>query len=326
MEISYVQPLSRAWERMRQILFDPFELAKWLVLGFSAWLAGLAGGGGGSTAANGISDEIDRTTAHGSDVAEVVDVVRESLIWLPLVLLGVLAIIAIALVVLWVSSRAKFIFLDNVVHNRAHIVEPWHRLKNIGDSLFLWRLGFFAAFLGVLLLIAGVIFIPAATLSFSDALRGLSFAGILIGAMTVALLGIVVFFVVLLLENFVIPIMYKFDLKATEAWRYFLPWLKSYGGWFAIYGLLILVAAVLLQMLVAMLCLFTCCIVLLPYVGTVILLPVWVLYRAYGIEFLAQFHPDFDLFLSSTVRPAPLDDVVADPSETDGGWPDNEDE
>ena len=93
-----------------------------------------------------------------------------------------------------------------------------------------------------------------------------------------------------------------------------------------IYGLLVLVASVLLQMLVAMLCLFTCCIVLLPYVGTVILLPVWVLYRAYGIEFLAQFHPDFDLFMSSTVMPAPLDDVVVDPSETDGGWPDTEDE
>ena len=64
MQISYVQPLSRAWERMRQILFDPFELAKWLVLGFSAWLAGLAGGGGGGTAANGISVEIDRKTVH----------------------------------------------------------------------------------------------------------------------------------------------------------------------------------------------------------------------------------------------------------------------
>ena len=247
--------------------------------------------------------------------------VRESLIWLPLILLGVLAVIAIALVVLWVSSRAKFIFLDNVVHNRAHIVEPWHRLKGRGDSLFLWRLGFIAALLGVLLLIAAAVFIPAATLSFSDALRGLSFAGILLGVMTVTMIGVVAFFVVLLLENFVIPIMYKFDLRATEAWRYFLPWLKSYGGWFVIYGLLVLVAAVLLQMLVAMLCLFTCCIVLLPYVGTVILLPVWVLYRAYGIEFLAQFHPDFDLFLSSQVPPAPVDEVLEEMLESDNDWP-----
>ncbi len=321
MQISFVEPLSRAWERMRQILFDPFELAKWLVLGFSAWLAGLAGGGGGGTAMNGISDEIDRESVHGSEFTEVVDVVRDSLVWLPLILLGVLAVIAIALVILWVSSRAKFIFLDNVVHNRAHVVEPWHRLKGVGDSLFLWRLGFFAAFLGVLLLIAGAVFIPAATLSFSDALRGLSFAGILLGVMTVVVLGIVAFFIMLLLENFVIPIMYKFDLKATEAWRYFLPWLKADGGWFVIYCLLVLVAAVVMQMLVAMLCLFTCCIVLLPYVGTVILLPAWVLYRAYSIEFLAQFHPDFDLFLSGPVTPSPVDEVLEEMLESDNDWP-----
>lgn len=326
MQISFVEPLSRAWERMRQTLFGPFELAKWLVLGFSAWLAGLAGGGGGGTAVNGISDEIERETVHGSDFGEVIDGVFESLIWLPLILLGLLVVIAVALVVLWVSSRAKFIFLDNVVYNRSHIVEPWHRLKRIGDSLFLWRLGFFAAFLGVMLLIAGAVFIPAATLSFSDALRGLSFAGILFGVMTVIMLGIVAFFIILLLENFVIPIMYKFDLKTTEAWRYFLPWLKAHGGWFVIYGILVLVAAVALQMLVAMLCLFTCCIVLLPYVGTVILLPVWVLYRAYGIEFLAQFHPEFDLFISGPMAPAPLDDVLEELAETEDNWPLTNDE
>ena len=41
MQISFVEPLSRAWERMRRMLFSPFELGRWLVLGFSAWLAGL---------------------------------------------------------------------------------------------------------------------------------------------------------------------------------------------------------------------------------------------------------------------------------------------
>ncbi len=321
MQISFVEPLSRAWERMRQILFEPFELATWLVLGFSAWLAGLASGGGGGTAINGASDEVDRKLAHGSDLGEAAEAVLDNLFWLPLVLLGVLLVVAIFLVILWVSSRAKFIFLDNVVHQRAHIVEPWHRLKRVGDSLFLWRFGFFAAFFGVLLVIAGAIFIPAATLSFSDALRGLSFAGILLGVMTVVVLGIVAFFVVLLLESFVIPIMYKFDLKTTEAWRYFLPWLKAHGGWFVIYSVLVLMAAVVLQMLVAMLCLFTCCIVLLPYVGTVILLPVWVLYRAYGIEFLAQFHPDFDLFLSGPVTPAPVDEVLEEMLESENDWP-----
>ena len=36
MTIRYVQPLTRAWDRMVHILFQPFDLAKWLVIGFAA--------------------------------------------------------------------------------------------------------------------------------------------------------------------------------------------------------------------------------------------------------------------------------------------------
>ena len=116
--------------------------------------------------------------------------------------------------------------------------------------------------------------------------------------------AVLAFFVLLFLENFVIPIMYKFDLRAVEAWRFFLPWLKRHSGWFVAYAVLLLVAGVAFQLVVMMLCLFTCCIVLIPYVGTVILLPAWVLYRIFAIEFLAQFHPDFDLFTASPRSPA----------------------
>jgi len=312
MQISFVDPLSRAWERMRQTLLEPFELAKWLVLGFSAWLAGLANSGSNGAVWNRSSDEMDHGRSLSSGFGEAMDGVIDNLVWMPLIMLGLLVVLAIALAVFWVSSRAKFIFLDNVVNNRAQIVEPWGRFKRIGDSLFLWRVAFVAALCGVLLVLAGVIFVPAASLSFSDALRGLSFAGIFLGVLTLAVVGVAAFFILLFLENFVIPIMYKFDLKAMEAWRYFMPWLRAHAGWFVVYGVLFLVAAMAVQMLVFLLCIFTCCIVLIPYVGTVILLPVWVLYRIYSIEFLAQFHPDFDLFLGGP-EPAPM--VATDPEE-----------
>ena len=48
--ISVRQPLSNAWQRMKDLLFRPFSFKIWFVLGFTAWLAGLAsrsGGGGG---------------------------------------------------------------------------------------------------------------------------------------------------------------------------------------------------------------------------------------------------------------------------------------
>ena len=45
-EISIVDPLSQAMTWSRDVLFRPFDLTKWFVLGFCAWLAMLCDGGG----------------------------------------------------------------------------------------------------------------------------------------------------------------------------------------------------------------------------------------------------------------------------------------
>jgi hypothetical protein len=296
MRIAYFEPLSRAWERMKFILWRPFELAKWLVLGFSAWLAGLtdsAGGGGWKYTADRNDFPWCSSWPGGGSLGDA----GEALLWLPLVFILVIAIAAILLLILWLSSRAKFIFLDNVVHNRAHIVEPWNRLRALGNSLFLWRLFFLVVCGLIALALILIFFAPAMTLSFSDAIAGLSYAAMGFGVMILVAFGIVAGFVALMLEGFVIPIMYKFDLTATEAWRYFLPWLKTRSWQFVLYALLVVVLALGFVLIFGLACLLTCCIVAIPYVGTVILLPLWVTYRIYSIEFLAQFDPGFDLFL-----------------------------
>ena len=299
MIIGYVEPLSRAWERMKNILWRPFNLGKWLVLGFSAWLAGLADGGGG-TVWKGISDD-DLSGRCNIGNGDVFHGLGDTLIWLPLIFVVVMAVAAILLAILWLSSRAKFIFLDNVVHNRAQIVEPWHRLRDLGNSLFLWRIGFVVVCGLIVLLLLILFFAPAATLSFSDALGGLSFAAMFLGVFTLVLFGIAAAFVALLLEGFVIPIMYKFDLKATEAWRYFLPWIKTRPWPFILYSLLVLALGFCFAFFFVLLCALTCCLVAFPYVGTVILLPVWVTYRLFSVEFLAQFDPGFDVFTPAIV-------------------------
>jgi hypothetical protein len=40
----------------------------------------------------------------------------------------------------------------------------------------------------------------------------------------------------------------------------------------------------------------TCCLAVLPYIGTVILLPIFVCLRAFGLFFIRQFGPDYDVF------------------------------
>jgi hypothetical protein len=286
---------------MKHILWRPFDLAKWLVLGFSCWLAGLvdSGRGGGW---KWIVDENDfpgRHNIYGGHGSY--EELGGALIWLPLIFIVIMAIAAILVLVLWLSSRAKVIYLDNVVHNRAQIVEPWHRLRDLGNSLFLWRLGFFVACGLVALVLLMLFFAPAATLSFSDALSGLSYAAMVFGVIIMICFGFVAAFVALMLEAFVIPIMYKFDLKATEAWSYFLPWLKTRPWQFVLYALFVLALFICFYIVLSLLCLLTCCIVLLPYVGTVLTLWFWVTYRLFSIEFLAQFDPGFDLFTPAEI-------------------------
>ena len=139
MQIAYFAPLNLAWERMKHILWRPFDLSRWIVLGFSAWLAGLAdGSGGGGWKWIMDNDDFRGGSAFGSH-GNSWEGASDLLLWLPLLFVIIMAVAAILLVILWVSSRSKFIFLDNVVHNRAEIVEPWHRLRDLGNSLFLWR-------------------------------------------------------------------------------------------------------------------------------------------------------------------------------------------
>ena len=295
MRIAYFEPLGRAWERMKHILWRPFDLAKWLVLGFSCWLAGLADGAGGGW--KWIVDENDFPARHTAYRGRgSFDEIGEALIWLPLVFIIIMAVAAILLLILWISSRAKVIYLDNIVHNRAQIVEPWHRLRDLGNSLFLWRLGFVVACGLVVLVLLLIFFAPAATFSFSEALSGLSYAAMVFVIIIMICFGFVAAFIALMLEAFVIPIMYKFDLKATEAWSYFLPWLRSRPWQFVLYALFVLALIFVFVCLFALACALTCCIVALPYVGTVILLPFYVTYRILSLEFLAQFDPNFDVF------------------------------
>ena len=41
---SVIAPVGMALETMRRVLFQPFNLVKWLAIGFTAWLAMLEGG------------------------------------------------------------------------------------------------------------------------------------------------------------------------------------------------------------------------------------------------------------------------------------------
>src|SRR5579863_1037870 len=117
-EISVTEAVEPAYERVKLMLFKPFDFTKWIVIGFCAWLAGLgeSGGGGfhggnfsGNNNANHTADDFRHFYHQASDY------VSANIAWIvPLAGFVIMLLLAIWLVVLWLNSRGKFMFLHCV--------------------------------------------------------------------------------------------------------------------------------------------------------------------------------------------------------------------
>jgi hypothetical protein len=95
--------------------------------------------------------------------------------------------------------------------------------------------------------------------------------------------------------------------------------LSARPGIFVLYVLFQIVLSMAIAALVVMAvlatCCISCCLLLLPYVGTVVLLPVLIFKRAYPLYFLAQFGPEYDVFPPPTPpMPAPGLPPMASPA------------
>jgi hypothetical protein len=92
-----------------------------------------------------------------------------------------------------------------------------------------------------------------------------------------------------------------------DAWREFGALLRGRLGHFVVYLLFRVLLAIVISALVLTVVLVTCCIagclLAIPYLGTVLLLPILVFERAYSVHFLAQFGPSFNVF--SAAAPIP---------------------
>jgi hypothetical protein len=201
-EISVTDPISPALERVKQILFRPFDLGKWFTIGFCAWLAMLGEGGGGG-GFNGNYGGGNHPSNPGSGY--------------------------------------------------------------VGESL---RHGFNQA--GHSILDNPFWIVPALVLA------------------------------VMFAVDFVVPIMFLRGGRWLEAWKEFHGLLWEHPGQFVLYILFQIVLAMASGVITLGAILITCCIagclVVIPYIGTVVLLPVLVFKRSYSARFLAQFGPHYDVF------------------------------
>jgi hypothetical protein len=291
-EIQIFKPFGEAFELMKKILFQPFELKKWFVIGFAAWLANLGGGGGFNYPYN------EREDAH--KLNETIGQIPHSVL-----ITGICALIAVVLflVVLfaWLRARGRFMFIECIVKNRGAIAEPWREFRTEGNSYFLFSLMATVC----LMLLAALLSAPLVYV----AIRGRFYLSLhrdrlepyvlLIIALWVFVILLIVFAWALVV-NFMVPVMYRRRCRAYEAFRAATSLIARHPGEIVLYCLFLIVLAVASVMVGCVVTCATCCIAAIPYVGTVILLPVFVLLRSFSLLFLRQFGPEYDVWASFT--------------------------
>ncbi len=252
---------------------------------------------------------------------------------LPLLIGIVAASLFLGIILLWVSSVAQFVFLNDVATNRGDVFRSWRLFMRRGLSLFLWRIGLF---LITLVVVAAIIILTSVAIGSAVAYfaHGSSVAIVVFVLGLVA--GLVLFmpllalgFSVVFLRDFVVPFMYKYDLTGFDAWGYFLQLFRLHWAGFLIFALLklIIILGLRIAALVAIVC--TCGIVLWPimvpgldvlwiYLLAVALLPLAVFFRALGPAFLFELNPAYQML--GAMESALLDGgEAAAAGWTDGG-------
>lgn len=282
--IEIFKPFGEAFELMKKILFQPFDIKKWFAIGFAAWLANLGGGGGFNYRYN-----------RREDMQKLNETIGQ--IPHPIIVTGICILIGLVLVLIvlcaWLRARGGFMFIDCIVTNRGAIAEPWRNFRTEGNSYFFFSLLAGFGFLVFAALLSLPFMLPI--------IRGVTFLHIhdvyLIS--TIAAWAFVVIILVLtwsLIANFMVPVMYVQRCRASKAFRIVAGLIANHPGEIVLYCLFLIVLALATGIVTCFATCATCCIAAIPYIGTVILLPIFVLLRSFSLLFLRQFGPDYDVW------------------------------
>ncbi|MHC4456008.1 MAG: DUF7544 domain-containing protein [Planctomycetota bacterium] len=305
--ISVIDPIGPAIEKVKLILFKPFDLGKWFVIGFCAWLAYLGQGGGGGG---------PNISQNQVEVQQVKDFFVQNAYWLiPVILVGFVMGIVLWVVFIWLSSRGKFMFLHCVATNRAEVKIPWQKFKEQANSLFIFRIMVGLVSFLCLALLVGLTIVLIVLCIRGPGITALFIVGLIFLIPIIIAAGIAVAVLFKFTYDFVVPIMFLGTTSCIDAWREFRNLLSKNKARFALYilfqiviaivtGIIGATVAIIFVVILALLtCCAACCFMVIPglslaftYLITVLLLPLSIFKRAYSLLYLRQFGPQFDVF------------------------------
>jgi hypothetical protein len=323
--IDFTRALESAWERMVIILFRPFDPAKWGLMGFIAFLAVLAEGGVNFNNPLPMGRQNTTTTTHTyQSLPAALHAFKQFTAWLGtlsgnpwlalFVALGALYVV-LWLVLNWVGCRAEFVFIDNIVRNRAALVWPWKYYARQGNVWFLFHLGL--TLLYVVLVgttVAAFLFLNWAWINGERdpnpgeyLVVGMS---LLVFAVASILGGIVLF----LIRSLVQPLYFKQTMGLGQALTAVLSLIFTQPLSLFVYLLLSFAIGLAAGLVACLIFCATCCVIIwvscVPFAGSLLLsavlcqliLPILVFTRCFQLDCLAQFGPQYDVW---NVPPAP---------------------
>lgn len=304
--VSVIEPVSQAIEKTKEILLQPFDLKKWGVIGFCAWLAALGGNGGvGRIGKWGRFCTADQN--RWPDASEIGTWPASNLFWVVPATAGVVIfIILFSIALAWLRSRGKFMFLHCVALNCAQVALPWNIYSQQSNSLFLFKLS-----TGLMALFCFLPFLAMAGVSYwmigKVHILLLSSAIVLLLILCIGL-GIIFKFT----NDFVVPIMALRNCRVMKAWQEFYELMRNYKWNFFVYLLFQIAIVMALAVIGSLATLLTCCFCFtacIPFAGTyiaaVILLPLGVFARSYSLYYLAQYGEAYNVFAPAPAIPAP---------------------
>lgn len=336
MPISVTDPIDRAWKRMADSLFRPFNFGKWFGLGFCFFLANfgqgggvhvnfpMGGGGGGGTpvpptstpgvppgtpgtpawpATSSGSGHPHQPTAPAHEFWQFVD---SAIQWcndnlflaIGLAAAGIIVITLLWAVFTWLRCRGIFMVIDNLAFNRGLVVDPWRDTSHLGNNLFWFEfvVGMFVSFFTLLtFIVAGIVAWPDIV---NHAVDVNMIWAIIILVVVLPLTGINYGIMQMLLHDFIAPAMYLHDLRTVPAWkRWYRDIFKGHFWKLTLFYLMKIIIGIASGIVAVFATCLTCCIAALPYIGTVILLPIFVFSRCYTLYFIEQFGEPWHIFV-----------------------------
>ncbi len=212
--ISPVRALELAFRRTLRLLFNPFELRRWIELSVVCLFLG---GGTSSAAFHWSLGALPAEVGFREAVRDLATFITAS----PYLIAAIVLVgLSLSLILFYLRAIFRFVLIDAVVREEVAVRKAARQIRGAARSYFRWILG--VLFLAGILLGAGALF-ALPHLRASAAASGTGSAGfvaLLTGFFLVEIfIGLVVALIVTLTDDLVAPVMYAEKQAFLSAWK-----------------------------------------------------------------------------------------------------------